>query len=309
MNSVEVLEVQEQEAVSLLKQYKPFGEKLVRAGYAYVFDPVDLTYIPVHEQIKTYLLEHESKGEAIFKQSGTTTEESRWLIAFYVIRDVLWQRIEQKDSEPFQPFQDRLTSLENEWQDIMAEGSVSLWMDLDLHVLVDLARSNPLYLFAVEKRLARMRAERVGDPLPDYTVLEMTLLSSFAQQARTDGLLSLIPADTRTPSQVTETAWLLALRKPGHFPDYEKAGKWMCFPTRAEVDLLWQRVAAATKEGRLGPLSKVSTARPKKRPQKHEYVIQIYTDDQTNQRDISRVCNALRALGVILSLSYGRVRR
>ncbi|MBO0781041.1 MAG: hypothetical protein J2P37_19655 [Ktedonobacteraceae bacterium] len=229
--------MQDQEAVSLLKQWKPLGAKLTQAGFNYVFHPADLAYIPVHEQIKAYLLdgEDEAKGQALDEQSGLTTQESRWLIAFYVIREVLQQQAKRPGSEPFQPFKERLARLENDWQDDLAFGSVELWSDLDLHVLVDLARSDPLSLFATEKKLARMQAEISGDPLPEYTLLEMTILFNFYQQVQTDGFLAFIPPDTRSPSEVTDTKWLLAMRKPGQFPDYTKAGKWMIFATRLEV--------------------------------------------------------------------------
>ena len=184
------------------------------------------------------------------------------------------------------------------------------WSDLDLHVLVDLARSgDPLYLLVAEKKLARLQAEISSDLLPDYTLLERGILSNFYQQAGTDGPLSLIPLDIRSPSLVVDTAWLLAIREPGHFPNYGRAGKWMIFPTHPEVDALWLRVAEATREGRLGPLSKVSTAKPVKRPHKHEHVVQVYTDNKENQADISRVSDVLRTLGATQRLPYGPGRR
>lgn len=302
----------EQEVVSLLKQVKPLGTKLAQAGYDYIFDAADLAYIPIHEQIKAYLLgvSDDAKGQAVYEQGGLTAQEAHWLMAFYVIRDAFQDQAGQPGTEePFQPFRERLVRLENDWQGDMAFGEVSLWSDLDLHVLVDLARSDPLYLFAAEKKLARMQAEILGDPLPDYTPLEMGILFNFYQQVQTDGLLSLILPDTRAPSEVTDTEWLLAMRKPGHFPDYGKAGEWMIFPTRLEVDVLWQHISEATREGRLGPLSKVSTAKPMKVPHKHEHVIQIYTDDREDQGDVSRVRDVLRALGVSQYIPYGPVKR
>lgn len=176
-------------------------------------------------------------------------------------------------------------------------------------MLVELARSDPLMLFAVEKKLARMHADFEGDPLPEYTPLELMVMSAFYQQAQAEGPLSLLPLDTRAPSETTTTPWLLVMKKLGHYPDYERAGRWIIFSTRQEVDVLWKAIAEATIAGQLGPLSKVSTAQPTKHPHEHEHVIQVYTDDREDLADISRVREALRTLGINQHLSYGQVRR
>lgn len=82
-------------------------------------------------------------------------------------------------------------------------------------------------------------------------------------------------------------------------------GKWLLFVKRDDVDEVWDKIVRAVKQGRLGYLAKVSTARPNPlahRPGKH--VICVYTSDASDRDDIMRVRGELRALRFVAPIAY-----
>ncbi|HEC40966.1 hypothetical protein LCGC14_0871550 [marine sediment metagenome] len=86
-----------------------------------------------------------------------------------------------------------------------------------------------------------------------------------------------------------------------------RTGKWLCFVSRKRVDEMWNKIKQATEKGLLGIESKVSTAKPKNVKIRHEkdtHVICIYTYDWTDKKDVKRVRNELRKLGVINRIPY-----
>lgn len=87
-------------------------------------------------------------------------------------------------------------------------------------------------------------------------------------------------------------------------------GKWMIFRTTgAPVDDAWRIINEATKTGRLGFASKVSTMKDKDsfykdRDGNRSHVICCYTYDYTDEDDVFRVRKALRELGFTERLPY-----
>lgn len=71
-------------------------------------------------------------------------------------------------------------------------------------------------------------------------------------------------------------------------------GKWMLFPTFADLARTWRLVATATSEGRLGPTAKSAVFDPSDR----DTVICVYTYDFTDSGDVRRVLEELVELGV-----------
>jgi hypothetical protein len=108
------------------------------------------------------------------------------------------------------------------------------------------------------------------------------------------------------PSNTTDTYWLLAGASVGTCSAATtKSGKWFVFVSRKSVDEVWAKIARATVEGRLGYLSKVSTAKPKSFGRAaSSRVICVYTHDWTDEPDVFRVRQSLRELGITEIISY-----
>lgn len=113
-------------------------------------------------------------------------------------------------------------------------------------------------------------------------------------------------ADAERPSMHKADFWLYAERRRGTYPEAtERNGKWMVFPTVAEVDGWWAIIKKATEEGRLGSSAKVATARPNSLAiSDSERLICVYTYDGLDKADVMRVREELRALGVTWPISY-----
>lgn len=97
------------------------------------------------------------------------------------------------------------------------------------------------------------------------------------------------------PSQVHDELWVWAERLRGDGPALtERSGKWLVYVGLAYLDNAWELVRTATEDGRLGPLSKASTAMPS------EYapgsaVVCVYTYDWADEADVMRVREDLRS--------------
>ncbi|KAK1814923.1 hypothetical protein LTR12_010699 [Friedmanniomyces endolithicus] len=72
-------------------------------------------------------------------------------------------------------------------------------------------------------------------------------------------------------------------------------GKWMLFPSEANVARVWRLVAEATSEGRLGHTSKVATYQPGETSR----VICVYTYDFADTEDVRKVLNGLVELDLV----------
>jgi hypothetical protein len=74
----------------------------------------------------------------------------------------------------------------------------------------------------------------------------------------------------------------------------------------SEVDGLWSLIKAATRSGKLGYKSKVSTAARDMGKDREDRVIHVVTYDADDAADVERVCLALHDLGVTENLHYER---
>jgi hypothetical protein len=108
------------------------------------------------------------------------------------------------------------------------------------------------------------------------------------------------------PSQITAEYWLYAVRKRGQYPKATaKSGKWLVFVPVSRVDEVWAKIREATEDGRLGDSAKVATAKPNSNatdPSKK--VICVYTYDRTDEEDVRRIRDELRALGIVSKIPY-----
>ncbi len=114
--------------------------------------------------------------------------------------------------------------------------------------------------------------------------------------------------DDSKPSEPSDGYWLFASRKKGKYPQRtEKAGKWLIFVNNKEVDSMWAKIKNATEQGQLGKESKVSTPKPKSANigyKAGEHVICVYTYDWTDSKDVRRIREELRKLGVVDKIPY-----
>jgi hypothetical protein len=119
------------------------------------------------------------------------------------------------------------------------------------------------------------------------------------------------------PSKYTKDWWIYAssptyeeemikirkLREKGEI----KTGKWLIFEYRENIDEVWHRIKSATEEGILGLAAKVRTAKPissYKKNKKDTHVICVYTYDWTDEKDVKRVREELRKLGITNKIPY-----
>lgn len=110
------------------------------------------------------------------------------------------------------------------------------------------------------------------------------------------------------PSQVPAVYWIEAVREiPGHAPT-SRAGRWIIPTNVHNVDALWEQIKGATKAGRLGYKSKVSTAARELGMDRDDRVIHVATYDADDRADVERVRQALRELGVNGYIEYERIR-
>jgi hypothetical protein len=111
--------------------------------------------------------------------------------------------------------------------------------------------------------------------------------------------------DALKPSGVTDVYWLYAERKKGKYPKPRRSGKWLIFVDPENVDEVWAKIKKATEEGRLGHASKVATAKPSPLAgESKTKVICVYTYDWTDEKDVRRVREELRKLGVATKIPY-----
>lgn len=109
-----------------------------------------------------------------------------------------------------------------------------------------------------------------------------------------------------TPSRVTDDFWMYAERRAGKYPEAtERSGKWLIFVPLAKVDSVWEKIRAATEEGRLGESAKVATAKPNPNAaDSSKKVICAYSYDWWDTKDVKRIRSELRALGIIWKIPY-----
>lgn len=109
------------------------------------------------------------------------------------------------------------------------------------------------------------------------------------------------------PSQMAGVYWIEAKCEVETLPPTSRAGRWIIPTTVSEVDALWEKIKAATRAGKLGYKSKVSTASRDLGKDRNDRVIHVVTADADNTADVARVREALRELGINENIQYERI--
>ena len=100
---------------------------------------------------------------------------------------------------------------------------------------------------------------------------------------------------------IRRETWRHAKRASGDYPTASsRSGKWLCFISDSDADEMWEKVAEATKSGRLGSESFMQSARDGFAGR----VIEVCTYDWANRDDVFRVRGELRDLGWLSKIPY-----
>jgi len=115
-----------------------------------------------------------------------------------------------------------------------------------------------------------------------------------------------LPYSNAKPSEVTEVYWIYSIRKKGEYPKPTvRSGKWLIFVDKKDVDEVWAKIKKATEEGKFGESSKVATTKPNPHAtDSDKKVICVYTYDWTDEKDVKRVREELRRLGIANKIPY-----
>ena len=112
----------------------------------------------------------------------------------------------------------------------------------------------------------------------------------------------------QAPSKATGGYWLFASMEKGKYPKpTPRSGKWLIFVSVEDIDEVWAKIKRATEEGKLGAEAKVSTPKPKPADigyKKDEHIICVYTYDLTDEKDVKRIREELRKLGITNKIPY-----
>ena len=114
------------------------------------------------------------------------------------------------------------------------------------------------------------------------------------------------PYSNAKPSEVTDIYWIYATRKKGKYPKpTPRSGKWLIFVSLKNVDEVWAKIKKAVEEGKLGDSAKVATAKPNPlATDPNTKVICVYTYDYTDEKDVKRIREELRKLGITNKIPY-----
>ncbi len=114
------------------------------------------------------------------------------------------------------------------------------------------------------------------------------------------------PFEDSKPSEITSIYWIWAENDKKHYPDStERSGKWLIFADINKIDEIWKKVKDATENNLLGCFSKVSTAKPNPNAQDSKSkVICVYTYDYEDKKDVMRIREELRKLGITFKIPY-----
>ncbi len=115
-----------------------------------------------------------------------------------------------------------------------------------------------------------------------------------------------LPYSDAKPSNVTGVYWIYATRKKGKYPKpTPRTGKWLIFVDPENVDEVWAKIKKAVEEGKLGNSAKVAAAKPNPMAGKSgAKVICVYTYDWTDEKDVTRIREELRKLGITNKIPY-----
>ena len=115
------------------------------------------------------------------------------------------------------------------------------------------------------------------------------------------------PKAPASPTELPDRSWTFSFRKKGDYPKAsQRDGKWLIFVPIDEVDEAWKKIRAATEEGQLGDRSRASTGTGKASfaQEPGSRVIEVYTYDSEDEKDVMRVRKKLKDLGFKSELRY-----
>lgn len=108
------------------------------------------------------------------------------------------------------------------------------------------------------------------------------------------------------PSKITSDYWVFAERKVGEYPEHSPCGgEWLIFVSLYNLDRMWVKIKTAVEQGKLGAMAKAATAKKNSLAQNSNYkVICVYTYDWEDEKDVKRIREELRLLGITRKISY-----
>lgn len=305
--------MEQHKLLELLTQCQPLAHKLTEQRYEYTLDVADLQFYPVYGQVIAQLPDPDIENgaellDSLFKQSGITGQEPFWLNIWYEMAPSFQELVssEQFDSTAvYRPFAERLQDLETLITQLLHRHIIRLG-DLDWLSLPAMAEENPTVLPLAEKLLFNRLAwaETGKKDLLSLTAREEALLEFMHACKNTLGMQSLLPPDTRKPSQEKKDPWIRATisawKITKEFIPGQQSGRWRMRIPRSQVDSQWEAIALATREGKLGKWAQVTTARPpaKNKPPRPDHLIEIVTFDVQNQEETQQIKTTLRELDV-----------
>jgi len=177
----------------------------------------------------------------------------------------------------------------------------------------------------VKKRKTTIGKDMLGNEEIEFVVCSVCGGGSLSYQHMTSNIGGkTICCECQNPSEATDWYWIFASRKKGEYPRSDdwvfalggtgrrpectpRGGKWLIFVNVKDVDEVWAKIKKATEEGRLGAETKVSTVKPKPTDigyKKGEHVICVYTYDWNDEKDVRRIREELRKLGITNKIPY-----
>ncbi|MEM4067800.1 MAG: DUF1917 domain-containing protein [Candidatus Micrarchaeaceae archaeon] len=84
-----------------------------------------------------------------------------------------------------------------------------------------------------------------------------------------------------------------------------KSGKWCIYINRQHIDTVWNSIKNATEKGEIGNDSKVATKLTSdKDNDRGSHVICVFTYDWMDKKDVMRVRNQLKKLGIVRKIPH-----
>lgn len=112
---------------------------------------------------------------------------------------------------------------------------------------------------------------------------------------------------TARPSDYAAVYWIEAKRDTGDYPALTaQAGEWRIKLTIENVDAIWEQVKTATRAGKLGYKSKVSTRPAVGQSHPDERLLCVRTYNADDKADLARVEQSIRDLGIHAEITYIR---
>ena len=112
------------------------------------------------------------------------------------------------------------------------------------------------------------------------------------------------------PSKVLDVYWVEASNRVSRNFAKEKecnllAGKWLIYVNNNDIDIVWQKIKKATKDGLLGIKSKAATSKLNINfTSENEKIVCVYTYNWLDKEDVFRIENEIRKLNIKYALCY-----